>query len=400
MQKMEAAATGDRTRRRTDSSDAQPLTLTGALALLPCKEIVTSSLMAAPCLALIFANIFVLWPSPRPSSILPQPVAPPPSTSAAGNDSEQPLVATRPYLVMEIPLFADFPQGSREDEAAAKQHIKHMFFLAAAIGSCVAGLLADVAGRRVVTVSFFTTTVLAGLLASQAPTLGSFYVFWLAAAASMMGAYVVTYVRVVELLPTRLRVVTALVVFGSVWAMARFLAIFFAWLTKDWSPLIFFLSFFTCTVLLLSHLLGSGAKGWRLLAEQSFAHLPAEANNERPWHILTHRRLWPHTLVCAYGFFICGVVFYGFNLARKVFVSSDVFVDILFTGFVDFAAEMLVAVACKATGRTLAVFNFFMFLNGLCCLAAAPFEVHEEHKKIIVCRRTIWPFNIVSSHIC
>ncbi len=68
-----------------------------------------------------------------------------------------------------------------------------------------------------------------------------------------------------ELLPTRLRVSGFLLTNGTWWALARLLAIFFAFAFKDWSKLVFFLAFCLCMVLLLSQLKRGGGVTERTL---------------------------------------------------------------------------------------------------------------------------------------
>ncbi len=172
------------------------------------------------------------------------------------------------------------------------------------------------------------------------------------------------------MLPTQLRVATFLVTNGTWWALARVLAILFAYSLKDWTQVVFFLSFCTCTVLLVAQL-RPGSVG----QAQQASRQDQEASKNDSWHqVFTHRRLWKRTVACSFCFFICGLIFYGFNLARKVFLTRSIFVNMLITGLIDFTAEVLAAVTCHSTKRTLPVFMVVMFLNGLCCLVMAPFE--------------------------
>ena len=50
---------------------------------------------------------------------------------------------------------------------------------------------------------------------------------------------------------------------------------------------------------------------------------------------------------CGFAYFVAGLIFYGFNLSRKAFVTNSIFVNMLFTGVIDFLAEVLVAATCR-----------------------------------------------------
>ena len=155
-------------------------------------------------------------------------------------------------LIMKETVFTRWPQqkGSHHDHGL---RVKNIFLISLGTGSLLGGILADIYGQKRVASKFMCFLIISGFLTSFAWSLESFTYLWFFLGTGVFGVYVVTYVRVVEVLPVKYRVPVALVLFGSSWTMARMAAIVIAWASKDWSLIVFTLSLWVCAMMMVKH---------------------------------------------------------------------------------------------------------------------------------------------------
>jgi len=69
---------------------------------------------------------------------------------------------------------------------------------------------------------------------------------------------------------------------------------------------------------------------------------------------------------------LCGMIFFGFNMARAGFFTDNAHVNLVFPSIIDALALLSAAAACWSSGKLLPVTLVFLVLNGLAiCLVAA-----------------------------
>ena len=153
---------------------------------------------------------------------------------------------------MENSVISQWPLDSNSGhDKGIKTKIAYFVFLG--LGSVFSGILSDNFGRKR-TVSLFTCLlILSGFITSVAWNREVFNYLWLLVGMGIFGIHVPTYVRVIEILPTKKRLIVALLLFGTAWMIARGAAILVAWTTKDWSLILFTLSLCVCAMLMVKY---------------------------------------------------------------------------------------------------------------------------------------------------
>ena len=321
---------------------------------IPFKEILFTLLVSLPGLSVIFANIFILLPFGIQY------------LAAAPGDSSN---STKPndLFVISRNVYSDF---YAEDPRFTTQVLKTVFFAAAAFGSIVSGILSDSFGRRLVTLSWLSWSTIALFLVTVASSMASFAAVWALVAFGIMGAYSTTYVRVSELLTPKSRLIVMLIFSGTTWGCSHFLGTFLAYACSNWRTIAFALGLILCTILLLSHL----NKEPIYIKERQFSEQERVAGNDIFYHVFTKPKLLKRTLALCFCWFISGLFYYGFLYSRRAPFFKGFHANIVFYGFIDLCAECLSAAIVVKTGRSKAVFTFFMILNGICAFVLAPFE--------------------------
>ena len=154
-------------------------------------------------------------------------------------------------MTMKETVFTTWPHESGHGHDKSLQ-VKIPFFVFLSFGCLLGGILADKYGRRKVISGFTCHLILMGFITSVAWSYESFRYSFFLMGMGIFSLYVPTYVRLVETLPRRRRLILSLVLFGSAWTMARISAVLVAYVTKDWRLLLFALSLAVCAIMMLS----------------------------------------------------------------------------------------------------------------------------------------------------
>lgn len=111
-------------------------------------------------------------------------------------------------------------------------------------------------GRRKTAIGFNCLLILGGFVTSMMANQNNYTAFdyvLLTVALGIFGTHVPTYVRVVEVLPTKIRLIVSTLLFGSGWAIARSWVTLVILYVKYWTLTMFILSLFACSVLMIRY---------------------------------------------------------------------------------------------------------------------------------------------------
>ncbi len=316
---------------------------------LPSGEVVIALLLAVPCLTYVFSLPYVLYHGYEPI------------TNGTTNNNSK----LQELRFMDRTVFTDFAFEPGE-RTGKEEMVQVIFIVSAAFGGLLASILSDIHGRKIICDAFIALTILSGFLLQQVATsFITFCILWSALSFGLMGSYTVTFIRLLELLPDRLRLPAGLMFFGGSWNLSRFAATLFAVAFRDWAAMVFFLSLWLCAVVVIAR-----------VHPNSMRQVPFRAaeKEDRFYHIVTKPRKLAQLLVLSISWLICGLIFFGFNLSRNGFFSDSMHANLLLPGLIDFLALVLATVTCYSTRRTLAVFMVFMLFNALCLLAMVPIQ--------------------------
>ncbi|XP_059099308.1 putative niacin/nicotinamide transporter NiaP [Tigriopus californicus] len=326
---------------------------------LPIREMTLSLVLVIPCLAHIFAIPFMLY---RSAGIV---------ASYNGSNNARPLhigLVNSTSLPPEIAnedrdIFATWPMDDYTSKAQKRRESKLLFFANMGLGSMIAGLLSDLMGRKSICNIMIALTIVAGFLTTGAPTLGIFQFLWCLIALGTFGTYTATYVRVVEMLPDKVRTPLHLFVFGLSWTAGRAVGLTVAWLTKDWMWIMHWLSIWILVTLLMFYMIP-----WKFKISEG-----RRASKDTIWQVFSHKRYLYRLVILCLNWFFLGYIIYTINLSANRLVSHNIYVEMSFKGVMDFLSMSLTVFTTFKYKCTLPLYSSFMFLSGVCYLIMSPF---------------------------
>jgi len=284
---------------------------------------------------------------------------------------------------------------------------KMIFFSGFAVGTFVAGIVADIYGRKRSILLFSFLMLVSGLATSFMPVFSSFVIMWWLVGVAAVANFTVAFVWTIELASGKWKVILGMGM-QFTWPFGRGLAVVVAWIFPNWRTifqvisapcilapiLIYFLPESPRWLIAKGRIsearsiLASGAKrNKKSISEEEIDIKQPKSSNQRKGTVLDimkYPKLRVKTLIMYFNWFTSSFMLYGIALNWQG-LTGGLFMNFLIAAILDFPAKLLALISLVWFGRRLPYISL-TFIAGICFVACLfiPRGVYPDEMPIVV----------------